>query len=248
MRYLPSRPIPLRTGKGDFLRLSGSWIEPPSRSIPSRAKTLGANLGADTSAAAVIGALSNAMLGATYWRKSIRPIPRSLRAIFALHGPIGGFSIAGKPTMNKPTIRHLTRPFDHDSDDFLAIWKELEEASARTSVIVAAVVVEDALRWSMESYLIADLTDDDRRTLFENEGAPLSSFHGKIMMGYAIGMYGPAAKTDLSAIKRIRNAFAHATLRLTSRRPRSFQSATDCATSKLPKQRLTGKSCRWRDR
>src|SRR5580704_5762255 len=62
----------------------------------------------------------------------------------------------------------------------------------------------------MESYLIDDLTDDDKRYLFESDGGPLSSFHGKILIGFAIGMYGPATRHDLLAIKRIRNAFAHA--------------------------------------
>ena len=75
---------------------------------------------------------------------------------------------------------------------------------------MASAFVEDALRWSMESYLVAGLSDDDLRELFESEGAPLASFHDKIMVGYAIGMYGPAAKADLLAVKRIRNAFAHA--------------------------------------
>jgi hypothetical protein len=86
----------------------------------------------------------------------------------------------------------------------------MNEYPPRAAAIMAAAFVEDALRWSMESYLVAGLSDDDLRELFESEGAPLASFHDKIIVGYAIGMYGPAAKADLLAVKRIRNAFAHA--------------------------------------
>src|SRR5271165_2151689 len=46
MRYRPSRPIPLRPRKDEFLRLSWHQREPLSHSIPLCARALGANLGA----------------------------------------------------------------------------------------------------------------------------------------------------------------------------------------------------------
>jgi hypothetical protein len=107
-------------------------------------------------------------------------------------------------------IRSVSRPFDLQSDDFLAVWKEIEDYSPRAATIVAAAFLEDSLRWSMESYFTDSLTAADFRALFTDGTAPLGSFHGKIVIGYALGMYGPAARGDLLAIKRIRNAFAHA--------------------------------------
>ena len=46
-RLAPSRPIPLHIVKCDLLRPSGSRGAPVSRSVPNRAKALGANLGAN---------------------------------------------------------------------------------------------------------------------------------------------------------------------------------------------------------
>jgi hypothetical protein len=114
------------------------------------------------------------------------------------------------PTMSKRTIRNLSHRFDHQSDDLLAVLKEIRDHPPRAAAIVAAALLEDSLRWSMESYLTDSLTEGDLHGLFSDETAPLASFHGKIVMGYALGMYGPAARNDLLAIKRIRNAFAHA--------------------------------------
>jgi hypothetical protein len=129
----------------------------------------------------------------------------------------------------KISSRRLARPFDHQTDDFSAVWKEIEEHPPRASAIISAAFVEDALRWAIEGYLVDGLSEEERRALFETEGAPLWSFHSKILLGHAIGIYGPAAKADLLTVKRIRNAFAHA--------PRSIDFATPEIISECTKLR-----------
>jgi hypothetical protein len=112
--------------------------------------------------------------------------------------------------MAKPTIRRLTRPFDHDNDDLIKLLKEIADYPPRAGAIMAVAMLDDTLRWSIEGFLANDLTDDDRSAVFEQEHAPMASFHCKILMGHALGIYGSITKGDLVAMKRIRNAFAHA--------------------------------------
>jgi DNA-binding MltR family transcriptional regulator len=54
----------------------------------------------------------------------------------------------------------------------------------------------------------------DYQALFEGSG-PLSTMSGKILMGYALGLYGPQTRHDLEIFNEIRNAFAHAAHNLT---------------------------------
>lgn len=112
--------------------------------------------------------------------------------------------------MARPATRYLTRPFDYEHDDLLKLLDDIDSYPPRAGAIMAAALIDDTLRWSIEGFLADDLTDDDRKALFETEGAPMYSFHGKILIGHAFGIYGPVARADLLAIKRIRNAFAHA--------------------------------------
>jgi len=121
--------------------------------------------------------------------------------------------------MSKPSIRNLSRPFDYRNDDVLAVFREIEDHPPRSAAIVAGALVEDSLRWSMETRFINGLADEDLCGVFEGESAPLASFRAKIIMGYVLGMYGTAARNDLRAIKRIRNAFAHAPRSITFETP-----------------------------
>jgi hypothetical protein len=132
----------------------------------------------------------------------------------------------------KRSSRHLTRPFDLKTEDFSAVWDEVAKYPPRASVIIAAAFLEDALRWAIEQKLVDGLSEEEQRALFEAEGAPLSSFHGKILLGHAIGIYGQVAKADLLTVKRIRNAFAHS--------PRSIDFATPEIVSECTKLRYLG--------
>jgi hypothetical protein len=122
------------------------------------------------------------------------------------------------PPRARKGIRALSRPVEYGTDgDFASALKEIREAPDRAAAIVGAAIVEDALRWALNSFFILQITENEERELFENNGV-LSSFHAKILMGFALGLFGEAARNELSRIRNIRNAFAHA--------PRSIGFAT----------------------
>jgi DNA-binding MltR family transcriptional regulator len=41
------------------------------------------------------------------------------------------------------------------------------------------------------------------------EDAPLATFAARIRIGYALGIYGPKTRDDLTFIRHVRNVFAH---------------------------------------
>src|ERR1700730_9248824 len=129
------------------------------------------------------------------------------------------------PPRARKGIRNLSRPVEDGTDgEFIDALKEIEEAPDRVAAIVGAALVEDALRWALNSFFLLQISDIEERELFENDGV-LSSFHAKILMGFALGLFGTAARNDLVRIKNIRNAFAHAP------RPLSFDTpeiASEC--------------------
>jgi hypothetical protein len=160
------------------------------------------------------------------------------------------------PSQPPKGIRSLSRPIEYGSDgEFSEAFGEIEQAPDRVAAIVAAAVVEDALRWALNSFFILQITEHEERELFENDGI-LSSFHAKILMGFALGLFGKEARNDFTKIKNIRNAFAHAPRSLSFETP---EIAGECeklryidATAQNPKRTilrwkpLVGKSPRER--
>jgi hypothetical protein len=53
-----------------------------------------------------------------------------------------------------------------------------------------------------------NLTSDDRKRLFEGDGA-VSTFSSKIILAYALKLIGRITKSDLDLIRFLRNEFAH---------------------------------------
>lgn len=106
-----------------------------------------------------------------------------------------------------PTLRALTRmrPSHQEWDDS---WKEMREGTARSAAIIASAFTEDALRFAiLDRCVLLEPPDIDR--LLEPPG-PMSSFYGKIELGFALGLYGPMVHDDLHTVRAIRNGFAHA--------------------------------------
>jgi hypothetical protein len=112
-------------------------------------------------------------------------------------------------------IRALSRPLDiPGGDDLTAPLDEIAQGPPRATVIVGTALLEDALRWCLCGYLIPRgyrmaLPEADQNAVFDNEAAPLNTFHAKIVMGYSLGIYGNITRDDLYRIKRVRNVFAH---------------------------------------
>jgi hypothetical protein len=100
--------------------------------------------------------------------------------------------------------RHVAIPSKVLSD----LFTELEAGDERTAAIVAGSVVENALAVAIQSRLRA-LDPAEQKELFEYENSALGTFHAKIQIGYALGLYSHRVRDDLKRLKRIRNTFAH---------------------------------------
>jgi hypothetical protein len=106
----------------------------------------------------------------------------------------------------KKTLRDLIREVPN-SDDFAAIAKDVESASDRSAAIVVASVVDRFLEQAILEQLVRN--DKDTVKSLVATGGALSEFFGKIHLGYAMGLYNSQKRTELDAIRHIRNAFAH---------------------------------------
>ena len=86
------------------------------------------------------------------------------------------------PPRARKGIRALSRPMEYGTDgDFDGAFQEIQEAPDRVAAIVGAAIVEDALRWGLNSFFILHISENEERELFENDGV-LSSFHAKILI------------------------------------------------------------------
>jgi DNA-binding MltR family transcriptional regulator len=74
--------------------------------------------------------------------------------------------------------------------------------------IVGASMVEDRLRWLIETKFIDGLSGTKKERLFTGLG-PLSSFSAKVEIAFALGLLKPELREQLQLIGQIRNRFAH---------------------------------------
>ncbi|GEM_PF-3151449 len=88
----------------------------------------------------------------------------------------------------------------------------------RTVAIITATVLEQSLEVGIISKL-RPLNATDERAVFFGESAPLNSLSQKITMGYALGLFGAQARSDMNIIRSVRNTFAHSRLTLTFKEP-----------------------------
>jgi hypothetical protein len=75
------------------------------------------------------------------------------------------------------------------------------------AAILGGTFVEGTLKDAILSHLVV-LSEPQQADLFRSSG-PLSTFDSMIIMGRALGLYDSKAKHDLTAIRHVRNAFAH---------------------------------------
>lgn len=85
--------------------------------------------------------------------------------------------------------------------------------SDRAIVLISATVLDQGLEAALLTRFIP-LDDGGERSIFSDDGAPLGTFDAKIRLAHALGLYGDAVRSDLSLIRRIRNAFAHSRLEI----------------------------------
>lgn len=78
----------------------------------------------------------------------------------------------------------------------------------RDAALVYGAVLEQSLETALASCLVADKKAAAR--LYDSQSTgPLSTFHSKIILGRALGLYGEEMEADLLMLKEIRNTFAH---------------------------------------
>ncbi len=90
-----------------------------------------------------------------------------------------------------------------------AMEKEFYGESDRACGVLHASWVEQVLETAIRRRLRPNLSN----RMFDFEG-PLGTFSAKIMMGYALGLFGSKTNHDLLLIRTIRNEFAHCQLPL----------------------------------
>lgn len=114
----------------------------------------------------------------------------------------------GSRGRKKPSLRALTRALP-DSKQSEAVSKTLVRAD---SPIVTAILGVGILEAELEPMIRQKLRRRDDATwekITEDIG-PLSSFHSKIVMAYALGIIDEVMSENLHIARRVRNVFAHA--------------------------------------
>jgi hypothetical protein len=101
-----------------------------------------------------------------------------------------------------------------DFSHLLAMEEEFYLGSDRAAVILQASNVENILESLIQTKMRQPLSNDLRDRMFDGNG-PLATFSHKIMIGYALNLYGPMFRHDLDLIRELRNGFAHVRLPMT---------------------------------
>jgi len=114
--------------------------------------------------------------------------------------------------------------------------QEFYLGSDRAAVILQSANIERSLETLLMAKMRRQLSEDVKGRIFEGYG-PLSTFSAKILMGYALDLYGPVFRHDLDIIKELRNGFAHVRLPLQLTQP---ELSGMCANLMLPDDRNYG--------
>jgi DNA-binding MltR family transcriptional regulator len=113
-----------------------------------------------------------------------------------------------------PTITGLT-------NDYLALHKnpdvnaELVNSSDRAAVLIGATILDVQLERLLRGFFVDDEQEVNKLIASANQSAPLSSFSARIRAAYCLGLIHKSERDDLSAIREIRNVFAHNILNCT---------------------------------
>jgi len=87
------------------------------------------------------------------------------------------------------------------------VSEEFNAESPRALVILAAAMLDQALKRLLQTYLVASPTRDD--DLFDGSNAPMGHLSSRIDFSYRLGLISNEMCRDLHLIRKIRNEFAH---------------------------------------
>ena len=104
-----------------------------------------------------------------------------------------------------PLIALASKPIRQDD----AMWmiSQLDTGSDTSIVLLGGAFIENVLRDAVAANLVE--SESGHKVLFRRNG-PFSNFDSLILIAYAIGVIDKETRHDLTAIRHIRNAFAHA--------------------------------------
>jgi hypothetical protein len=118
--------------------------------------------------------------------------------------------------MSKPKkklkLRDLSRTHP-TSEESRKLHESVLNAEPTTTAIIRAVMVEIELESSIRGELLGTRkpsNSDEEWDALVDENGPLGSFHRKILIGLALGLYSAEIADNLHIVRNIRNAFAHA--------------------------------------
>lgn len=123
--------------------------------------------------------------------------------------------------MTTPGYLKAFKAFVETPPDFshsLAMEQEFYLGSDRAAVILQAANIERILESLLQTKMRQPLSSDLRDRMFDGNG-PLSAFSHRIMLGFALNLYGPVYRHDLDLIRELRNGFAHVRLPMTLTTP-----------------------------
>lgn len=89
--------------------------------------------------------------------------------------------------------------------DIAGIIDYLNTETDRAVALIATSAVEAALEQFLLRHMVS-MASDQRSELFRGTGI-LATFSAKTKMGFALGLIGPATRTNLDLMREIRNAF-----------------------------------------
>ena len=136
---------------------------------------------------------------------------------------------AGRQNVKAPKLSDLDGR-ELTQEDALALADAFQTESDRGAALLFGAFVESAVEWSIYRRM-PDLGPSLRTKTFSGDKAPLSSFYAKIVLGRAMGIYGPQTEKLLTDLKGIRNKFAHVLLVLEFKTP---EIAAACNALKIP--------------
>lgn len=123
----------------------------------------------------------------------------------------------------------MARNKEHTLDQIRGFTEELKIQTDRGVALIAAAVLDELLEMLLTARLL-EVGRDHHDALF-GRGKPLDSFSAKIELGFQLGIYTNATRTQLEMIRAVRNKFAHSIEPLTFSNP---EVANEITSRRLP--------------
>jgi len=115
------------------------------------------------------------------------------------------------------SLTDLTKDEHLPEAEFAVLEAEIAKGSDRSAAILLGVYAQDALNGMMRS----SIPRLDKRTLSDlfGQNGPFYSFYSTILMAHAMELIDDGTKKQLTIIRQVRNAFAHALRPISFRTP-----------------------------